>query len=233
MKRPILVSGIVLITLLGAAGGYFTGDRTELPTPTAAGAAVPLGEISPTEPELSRKTPEPNNLVAIQPGELDFRTQRFTVQQDSQPSVRLAVRVPNGWEKTTNKETPGEVKFLDSLRERGVRVEAGFRPGLTTTQMRDKLIQGLESSQPYENDLKILAKTDDTITGTDGRPRMTSTVAYTFIPGKTVRYVLVRWVATAGDPMATVEMSITGLPQDQKALNLIADQAARSATPED
>jgi hypothetical protein len=33
--------------------------------------------------------------------------------------------------------------------------------------------------------------------------------------------------------MATVEMSITGLPQDQKALNLIADQAARSATPED
>ncbi len=233
MRRPILVSGIILITLLGAAGGYFTGDYTELPAPTAAGAAVPLGEVSPTDPELARKTPEPSNLAALQPDELDFRTQKFTVQQDSQPPVRLSVRVPDGWQKTTDKAAPGEVKFLDSLRERGVRVEAGFRPGLTTAQMRDKLIQGLQSSQPYENDLQIVAKTDDTITGTDGRTRETSTVAYTFIPGKTVRYVLVRWVATAGDPMATVEMSITGLPQDVKALNLIADQAAKSATPED
>ncbi len=233
MRRPILVSGIVLITLLGVAGGYFTGDRTELPAPTAAGAAVPLGETSPTQPELARKTPEPNNLEALQPGELDFRTQKFTVQQDSQPSVRLSVRVPDGWQKTIDENAPGEVKFLDSLRERGVRMEAGFRPGLTTAQMRDKLIRGLESSQPYENDLRIVAKTDATITGTDGRPRETSTVAYTFIPSKTVRYVLVRWVATAGDSMATVEMSITGLPQDMKALDLVADQAAKSATPED
>jgi hypothetical protein len=233
MKRPILVSGILLITLLGAAGGYLTGDRTEVPVPTASGAAVPLGTLSPSQPDLVRKTPEPNNLPALQPDELDFRTQRFTVQQDFQPSVRLAVRVPDGWQKTTNKNAPGEVKFLDSLRERGARIEAGFRPGLTTTQMRDKLIQGLESSQPYENDLEIIAKTDDTITGTDGRPRATSTVIYTWIPGKTVRYVLVRWVATAGDSMATVEMSITGLPQDAEALNLIADEAAKSAMPED
>lgn len=233
MKRPILVSGVVLITLLGAAGGYYTGDRTELPVPTAAGEAVPLGGASPSQPQLTRKTPKPNNLTALQVDELDFRTQKFTVHQDSQPPVRLSVRVPDGWRKTVDKKAPGEVKFLDSLRERGVRVEAGFQPGLTTAQMRDKLIQGLESSQPYENNLQIVAKTDDTITGSDGRPRETSTVVYTFIPGKDVRYVIVRWVATAGDSMATVEMSITGLPQDKAALHLIADQAAKSATPED
>jgi hypothetical protein len=232
VKRPILVSAVVVITLLGGAGGYYTGYRTELPVPTAAGEAVPLGGVSPS-PQLTRKTPEPNNLPGLQADELDFRTQKFTVQQDSQPSVRLSVRVPDGWQKTVDNDAPGEVKFLDSLRERGARVEAGFRPGLTTAQMRDKLIQGLESSQPYENDLQIVAKTDDTITGTDGRPRVTSTVAYTFIPRKTVRYVIVRWVATAGDSLATVEMSITGLPQDKKALQLIADQAAKSAVPED
>lgn len=125
------------------------------------------------------------------------------------------------------------MKFLDSLRERGVRVEAGFAPGETTAQKRDALILGLKSSQPYENDLRIVAQSDDTITGIDGRERIISTIAYTYVPGKTLRYVIVRWVATAGDSQATVEMSITGLPQDADALNLIADQAARSATPDD
>lgn len=233
MKRPILVSGILLITLLGVAGGYLAGDRTEVPVPTASGAAAPLGEVTPSQPELTRKTPEPNDLPALRPDELDFKTQRFTVQQDSQPPVRLSVRVPSGWQKTVDEKAPGEVKFLDSLRERGARIEAGFRPGLTPTEMRDKLILGLESSQPYENDLQILAKTDGTIIGTDGQPRDISTVVYTFIPSKTVRYVLVRWVATGDDSTATVEMSITGLPQDAKALTLIADQVAKSATPGD
>jgi hypothetical protein len=233
VKRPILVSGIVLITLLGVAGGYLTGDRTEVPVPTATGEAAPLGEATPSQPALVRKTPEPNDVAALRPDELDFRTQRFTVQQDPQPSVQLSVRVPEGWQKTVDKEAPGEVKFLDPLRERGARIEAGFQPGLSPTEMRDKLILGLESSQPYENDLKILDKSDDTIYGTDGQPRQTSTLIYTFIPKATLRWVLVRWVATAGDDEATVEMSITGLPQDAKALIEVADQAAKSATPQD
>jgi hypothetical protein len=143
------------------------------------------------------------------------------------------VRVPAGWQKTVNEDAPGEVKFLDPLRERAARLESGFRNDLTTAQQREKLVRGLESSQPYENDLKIIDQGDDTITGTDGRTRTISTIVYTYIPFKTVRYVIVRWVATAGDSQATVEMSITGLPQDAKALQLIADQAAKSATPED
>jgi hypothetical protein len=233
VKRPILVSGLLLLTILGAAAGYLTGDRLETPVPTASGDAEPLGNVSTAQPPLTRKTPEPNNVPGLDPGELEFRTQTFTVHQDPLPPVRLSVRVPAGWQKTFNKDAPGEVKFLDSLRERGARVESGFAPDLTTTQQREKLTLGLKSSQPYENDFKIVAQSDDTITGTDGRPRVISTIAYTYIPGKTVRYVIVRWVATAGDSQATVEMSITGLPQDAKALNLIADQAAKSATPED
>jgi hypothetical protein len=233
VKRAILVGTLVLITALGAAAGYLTGDRLEGPVPTASGDAEPLGDVSTAPPPLQRKTPEPNNLPALEPDELDFRRQTFTVHQDSLPPVRLSVRVPAGWQKTADKKAPGEVKFLDSLRERGVRVEAGFAPGETTAQKRDALILGLKSSQPYENDLRIVAQSDDTITGIDGRERIISTIAYTFVPGKTLRYVIVRWVATAGDSQATVEMSITGLPQDAKALNLIADQAAKSATPDD
>ncbi len=233
MRRPILVSGLLLLALLGAAAGYLLGYRLETPVPTASGDAEPLGDVTTAQPPLPRKTPEPNNVQGLDPEELDFRTQVFTVHQDSLPPVRLSVRVPAGWQKKVDQEAPGEVKFLDSLRERGVRVESGFATDLTTTQQREKLTLGLKSSQPYENDLKIVAQSDDTITGIDGRERVISTIAYTFIPGKTLRYVIVRWVATAGDSQATVEMSVTGLPQDAKALNLIADQAAKSATPED
>ncbi len=233
MRRPILVSGLLLLALLGAAAGYLLGYRLETPVPTASGDAEPLGDVTTAQPPLPRKTPEPNNVQGLDPEELDFRTQVFTVHQDSLPPVRLSVRVPAGWQKKVDKEAPGEVKFLDSLRERGVRVESGFATDLTTTQQREKLTLGLKSSQPYENDLKIVAQSDDTITGIAGRERVISTIAYTFIPGKTLRYVIVRWVATAGDSQATVEMSVTGLPQDAKALNLIADQAAKSATPED
>jgi len=233
VRRPILVSGLLLLALLGAAAGYLLGYRLETPVPTASGDAEPLGDVTTAQPPLPRKTPEPNNVQGLDPEELDFRTQVFTVHQDSLPPVRLSVRVPAGWQKKVDKEAPGEVKFLDSLRERGVRVESGFATDLTTTQQREKLTLGLKSSQPYENDLKIVAQSDDTITGIDGRERVISTIAYTFIPGKTLHYVIVRWVATAGDSQATVEMSVTGLPQDAKALNLIADQAAKSATPED
>jgi hypothetical protein len=233
VKRAILVGGLLLLALLGAAGGYLAGDRLEAPVPTASGDAKPLGDVTTAQPPLPRHTPEPNNVPGLDPDELDFRRQTFTVHQDSLPPVRLSVRVPAGWQKTVDKKAPGEVKFLDSLRERGVRVEAGFAPGETTTQKRDALILGLKSSQPYENDLRIVAQSDDTITGIDGRERIISTIAYTYVPGKTLRYVIVRWVATAGDSQATVEMSITGLPQDADALNLIADQAARSATPDD
>jgi hypothetical protein len=230
VKRPVLVSGVLLIALLGVAGGYLAGDRFEPGQPVATGEAAPLGEATPGEP-LPRKTPVPSDLEPLLASDLDFRTQTFTVHEDS--SVRLSVRVPDGWQKSVNKKSPGEVKFLDSLRERGVRVESGFKVELTTAQQRENLIRQLESSIPYEDYFKILAQSDDEITGTDGQSRVISTLIYTYIPNESTRYVMVRWVATGGDSLADVEMSITGLPQDAKALNVIADQAAKSVTPED
>jgi hypothetical protein len=233
VKRLLLTGLLLLAVALGVTGGYFTGDYLGTPLPTASGNAVPIGDVSPSEPSLPVKTPVPNNLPALTVDDLDFRKQTFTVHQESLPPVRLSVRVPAGWEKSVNKKTPGEVKFLDSLRERGVRVESGFRVELTPAQQRDRLIAQLKSSLPYEDNFQIVSQTDDTVTGDDGQSRPISTLIYTYIPTQTVRYVMVRWVATAGDGLANVEMSITGLPQDAKALELVADEAAQSVTPED
>ncbi|HET6988384.1 MAG TPA: hypothetical protein VFI00_17295 [Kribbella sp.] len=233
MKRVLLTGLLVLAVGIGVTGGYFTGDYLETPLPTASGNAAPLGAVSPSEPLLPVKTPVPNNLAALQADDLDFREQRFTVHQESLPPVRLSVQVPSTWAKSVNKNAPGEVKFLDSLRERGLRVESGFRVELTPAQQRDRLIAQLKSSLPYEDDFQIVSQTDDSVTGDDGQPRSASTLIYTYIPTQTVRYVMVRWVATSGDGLANVEMSITGLPQDAKALALVADEAAKSVTPED
>ena len=233
MRRLLLTGLLLLAVALGVTGGYFTGGYLDTPLPTASGDAAPLGEVSPSEPPLPVKTPVPNNLPALQVNELEFRKQTFTVHQESLPPVRLSVQVPDSWEKSVSKKAPGEVKFLDSLHERGVRVESGFRVELTPTQQRDRLIAQLKSSLPYEDDFQIVSQTDDDITGSDGQSRPISTLIYSYIPTQTVRYVMVRWVATAGDGLANVEMSITGLPQDAKALTLVADEAARSVTPED
>lgn len=232
VRSPVLVGGLALITLLGGAAGYLAGDRLETVHLMSGGDAAPLAGSTP-EPQLPRKTPEPYNLPALRPGDLDFATETFSVQQDSEPAVRLSADVPAGWQKSVSKRAPGEVRFLDSRRERGVRIESGFPADLSTREQRELLTRKLEESQPYENDLQFVSRSDDEITGADGRPRVISTLAYTYIPGKTTRYVMVRWVATRGDSQATVEMSVNGLPQDAKALSLIADQVAKSVTAED
>jgi hypothetical protein len=137
--------------------------------------------------------------------------------------------VPRGWQLTRDPKAPREVKFLDPARERGIRVESGLPESLTTTDSMSQLVTNLEASQPYENDLKIVSQDDDQIV-VDGEPRTVSTLIYTYIPTKTLRYVIVTWVSTGGDDLATVEMSITGLPQDAAALKAILAETTKSVT---
>ncbi|GAB2635640.1 hypothetical protein [Kribbella swartbergensis] len=224
MKRPILVIVIVLTTLLGAAGGYYAGDRTE-PTPTQSGEALPLGGVSPSEPSPPVKTPVPSDVAALETG-LAYQRHTFTVTPEGYRPVQISIETPEGWRLTRNPKAPGEVKFLDRLNERGVRVEA-VEPNQTTADAREQLVVNLRQSQPPENDLRILTETDEQIEGDDGRPRTVSTLIYTFIPKQTRRYVIVRWVATDDDRTA-VEMSITGLPQDADGLAEVLRQATRT-----
>lgn len=227
MKTAILVSGVVLLGVLGGAGGYAGGAMTaSSPTPIPYGVAAPLG-ATPSPEELPRKSPEPNNVPAFTAAGLSFRQQTFTVQPTGRRPVRLSIRAPRGWQLTKSPKSPAEVKFLDPLKERGVRVESGFPPDMSTTDSRKKLVVDLQKSQPPENDLRILSQTDEQVE-VDGQSRTVSTLIYTFIPNKTLRYVIVRWIATDADALATVEMSVTGLPQDAAGLDAVLLEATQS-----
>jgi hypothetical protein len=226
------VSGVLLLALAGAAAGYYGGDEYTGSTRVyETGPAAPLNTI-PTPEQLPRKIAEPNNVPALKAKDLTFREQTFTVHPADQDPVRLSVKAPRGWQLTRAPKMPGEVKFLDSPRERGLRVEA-IAPDLTTSDQMTNLIKQLKVSQPYENDFKIISQTDGQVTGEDGEQRTVSTLIYTYIPGKTLRYVIVRWVATGGDDRAAVEMSITGLPQDAAALDEITAEASQTVQQKD
>ena len=63
MKAPILVSGVLLLGVLGAVGGYVGGAWLEPSPVDEAGAAAPLAGF-PTQEPLPRKTPEPRRRRA-------------------------------------------------------------------------------------------------------------------------------------------------------------------------
>jgi hypothetical protein len=227
VKRVLVVALLLLVLALGAGGGYLTGDYLDTPKPSTSGVAVPLGDVSPSESPLPVKTPIPSNVTALETG-LDYTRHTFTVTPKGQPAVQLSVETPAGWRLSRDPKAPGEVKYLDKLRERGVRIEADEPATRTTSAAMAQLVVDLKSSQAPENDLRILSQTDEQVEGDDGDQRKVSTLVYTYIPNKTLRYVIVRWVATGNDDLTTVEMSITGLPQDAPALDEVLEAATRS-----
>jgi hypothetical protein len=231
--RRVLLAGLLLLALaLGVGGGYYTGDRVDTPEPTASGTAGPLGTVSespsptPTEPPLPVKTPIPNNLDPLEPG-LEYIRHTFTVTPQDEPSVQLSVETPQGWKITRDPKRPQEVKYLDDRRERGVRIEAVEPVDTTPAAAMAQLIVDLKKSQAPENDVQIVSQTNDTITGADGDSRPVATLIYTFIPGETLRYVIVRWIAIDGE-LTNVEMSITGIPEDAAALDEVLQHASAS-----
>lgn len=231
MKTAVLASGVIVLGLIGAAGGYLVGDLTQ-PTTASANGVYPTGGDSPPEVPLPRKTPEPYPKTPLSAAKLKFHTDNFTIRDDAGAQVPLSVRVPRGWQLTRDPTAPREVKFLDPLKERGIRVESALPEQLTTSDQMSQLIANLESSQPYENDLNIVSQDDEQLE-VEGTTRTVSTLIYTYIPKKTLRYVIVTWVATGEDDTATVEMSITGLPQDAAALKAVLAEAVKSVTVRD
>jgi hypothetical protein len=228
MKVLPVVAAAAGVIAFGGATGYLAADLIQ-PDEPAYGADNNLRtEPQPTLPlPLPRKTPVPNDAPALSAAKLDYRTESFTVQTDPNPPVSVRLRVPRGWRFSARDDEPQEVRFVDPTNERALRVESGFSPSLSTTAAMAKLIRDLEASQAHENDLTIRSERTGSVVGTDGETRTISTLVYTFIPNRTLRYVMVRWVATDGDN-ATVEMSATGLPQDAKALTALLEEATRS-----
>ncbi|TDW17636.1 hypothetical protein [Kribbella kalugense] len=228
--RRVLLAGLLLLALaLGVGGGYYAGDRYDTPEPSAIGTAGPLGVLStspsptPTEPSLPVKTPVPNNLDPLETG-LHYTRHTFTVTPKDEPSVDLSIETPQGWRLTRDDKYPAEVKYLDDQKVRGVRVQAVEPVVQTPADAMALLILNLKSSQAPQNDLQIRSKTTGKVAGDDGQSRPVATLIYTYIPGDTLRYVIVRWVATQGQ-LNDVTMSITGLPQDANGLNEVLQKA--------
>ncbi|RZT12664.1 hypothetical protein EV649_7029 [Kribbella sp. VKM Ac-2569] len=234
--RRVLLAGLLLLALaLGAGSGYYAGDYFDTPQPTASGTAGPLGDISPsptptpTEPSLPVKTPIPSTVEPLEIG-LDYTDHTFTVTPKDAEPVQLSIETPQGWKiAPRDPKRPGEVKYLDKLRERGVRVEAVAPAEETPADAMAQLIVDLKKSQAPENDVRVTSQTTDVVTGDDGESRSIATLIYTFIPGETLRYVIVRWIAINGE-LTNVEMSITGLPQDAKALDEVLQRATASVS---
>lgn len=239
MRRVLLVGLLLLALALGVGGGYYAGDRWNTPGPTASGTAGPLGTVSPsptptptpTEPSLPVKTPVPNNADPLQPG-LDYANRTFTVHPKEQQPVQLSIDIPQGWGLTRDPKRTDEVKFVDKDRQHGVRVQALEPATQTPKDAIAQLIIDLRKSQAPENDVRIVEQSNDVITGDDGRPRAVGTLIYTFIPGDTLRYVIVRFIAISGE-LADISMSITGIPEDAPALKEILQKASASVSEND
>lgn len=78
---------------------------------------------------------------------------------------------------------------------------------------------------PENQQVTILSKNVDAKTND-------ATLVYTYVPDKTVRHVIVRWVANE-DGLCHLEMATTGLPQDKAALLAVLDRATETATRSD
>ncbi|NEA35878.1 hypothetical protein [Streptomyces sp. SID13031] len=236
MKKPILVSGIVMLALVGGGGGYVGGQV--LDQRTSGGSAAPLPTGSPGTPTttpkptpsipLIRKTPQPNPLPALELADLDFKNRNFTVTGDVVGQVKLSIKVPAGWQLTPTKDKPSEVRFVDESGERAIRVQSALAPDTSVKDSLQGLVTNLQSSQPYQNNLQTLYQAEGQVKDDDGNLRPVATLVYTYIPGATTRYVIVRFVATGDGTVTTVSMSVTGLPKEKSVLEKILAEATAS-----
>ncbi len=239
-----MVSAVVGIAVLSAAGGYGVGELTQPKSvrsidtgPIAAVSATPAPS-SPTPSPATTRTPVPNDDPALDPAELAFESRTFTVVGDAAPNVgaraEIAGDVPRHWRKVDLHDRPDWGKFNNPSNSK-----RSMRYGLPVAETIEEskkvqigrltpLVDQLVTFQPVAP--------SGTTTGPDGAERTYTAIAYTYLPpgeDKSLLYVLTRWVSVHGDGRADVEISVTGLPQDKAALEKIMNRAMKSAVRED
>ncbi|MEV0282921.1 hypothetical protein AB0H36_02260 [Kribbella sp. NPDC050820] len=231
----LLGSGLVVVTALGGAGGYGVGLLTAVERSAAAstGTAAPLGSPQVSTPGASTTptpTAPPRKIVPddsppLEAEDLRYKSRTFEVSYVYKS--RVTARVPSNWS-MTQPDPPRTARFTDPTGKRWLRIESGFtiqRPPAASMQARIDELKKL----PADQMLKIISST------TEGRY---ATLSYTYVPPASlapkaiVRYVIVRWVADDSD-LCAVEMSSTGLPQDEEALLAILDKAAANVVRRD
>ncbi|MDX6236023.1 MAG: hypothetical protein QOG10_838 [Kribbellaceae bacterium] len=225
--RALLTTGLLGATLLGGAGGYSLGLLTGPAVATSKGAAAPLEATRPTSttpPPVQVKTPKPDDTPPLVASDLTYTTRRFTAV--AAVTSKVSVRVPRNW-RMTQPYPQIEARFTDPTTKRWIRVEAGFTVRRAPTESMAARVAELKQGDPVVG-LKIISQQSGTATRDDGTPLTYSTLTYSYIPGDTTRYVIVRWVALDKSGMAAVEMTSTGLQQDRPALLSVLQHATDS-----
>ncbi|TDD25400.1 hypothetical protein E1218_15010 [Kribbella turkmenica] len=218
---------------LGGAGGYGLGLLTAVDSSAvAAGTAAPLGTVRPKPAPSSTPAPSlpprevvPDNSPPLEADDLRYKTRSFTVKDVYESQV--SARVPANWG-MTQPDPPRTARYTDPTSKRWLRIEAGFtiqRPPAASMQARIDQLDRLPKDQ-------MVTYVSSTVEG------KYATLAYTYVPPAslapvpTLRYVVVRWVADDSG-LCAVEMSSTGLPQDEQALLAILDKASETVVRRD
>jgi hypothetical protein len=226
--RALLSAGLLGATLLGGAGGYGVGLLTSPATAASKGVAAPLEARSTTTPTapvpVQVKTPEPDNTPPLIESDLTYQTREFRAV--AAVTSKISVRVPRDW-RMTQPYPQIEARFTDPTAKRWIRIESGFTVRRHPAESMAARVAELKQVDPAEA-LKIISEQSGTATRDDGTPLTYSTLVYSYVPGDTTRYVIVRWVALDKSGLAAVEMSSTGLPQDRPALLSVLQHATES-----
>jgi hypothetical protein len=232
------VRGLVVALLCGALGlgiGALVGRVTE-PRTTEAGAAFPIGAVSPSVPS------DPPSTIPIKP-DITFRTLSAALPLPPPDHVignDLATwhyRIPAGWQAYAVCSTPGECQppmTTDTpltARQAARQPEVRFRPpdeppvggyslrvkildnnlGLNPGQMVSTKIQGFKQSYEHFQRLR----------------QTPSAVYFTYIDENDhLRYNYFQWFAAAPSTTATLEMSVAGRAQDVPGLKALFNRFA-------
>lgn len=235
-STPQLLAAVLAFGVIGVGGGYAAGVVTEPSIPGASGQPSPLagsagrGEPTP-KPTTRTVTPVPDDTPALD-SDIVFRRKAFEVRAAFRSEISL--HIPAGWRETEPRED--REQFTDPLSKRWIRIESGFTPTRAPGDSRAAKMLELRTTEPPNPNLELDdSRPDEVREGRDGEPRTISTLVYSYAPETTrvTRLVLTRWVGFGEDGNAEVELSVTGLPQDAKALEKILDRATDTVTRRD
>lgn len=220
--RALLGCGLLVVTLLGGAGGYGLGLWT-MDSSANAGPAAPLAVARTSTPTPKPvKTAKPDGTKALAVSKLSYKVRDFTAEQVVKS--RVTVKVPKNW-RMTQPDPKSEARFTDPADKRYIGIEAGFtirRPPAESMAERIAVLKEL----PADQVVKIISEEVDE----SGR---NATLVYTCIPKETLRHVIIRWSALDSTGNAAVQLTVTGLPQDKPALWDVLDRATESVTRDD
>ena len=240
-STPQLLAAVLASAVIGVGGGYAVAVVTEPDLPGASGQPAPLpgsgDRVVPTpKPSARTVSPEPDDTSPLSTA-LVYRRKTFTVQAALRSEVSL--HAPADWSQTEPRAD--RQQFTDPLGKRWLRIESGFNPLRSPADSRTAKMELLQDTDPPNPNLKMDdSRPDETLKGRDGEPRSISTLIYTYAPEKTgapntyaTRLVITRWIAFGEGENTGVELSISGLPQDVKALAKVIDRATETVTRRD